>query len=167
MPRPEPGGGHEATRPSRSFARRDRFPARGIRVAGEAMKKGRQKTAAPKRHDTPKRARHRKPAADGLNKKVGLLRRELNDALQQQTATADILKVISHATFNLQVVLDAIATAAARLLDIADADIMRVEGHSLVYVAKHGPSQQWPIGSRRAINRNWVTGRAVFDRATI
>ena len=34
-------------------------------------------------------------------------------------------------------------------------------------MAKHGPSQQWPIGSRRPINRNWVTGRAVFDRTTI
>ena len=63
--------------------------------------------------------------------------------------------------------LDAIATAAARLLNVADAEIMRVEGHILISVAKHGPSQQWPIGSRRAINRNWVTGRAVFDRAAV
>jgi two-component system NtrC family sensor kinase len=34
-------------------------------------------------------------------------------------------------------------------------------------VAKHGPSRQWPIGSVRPINRDWVTGRAVVDRAIV
>src|SRR5262245_64550416 len=44
---------------------------------------------------------------------------------------------------------------------------MRVEGELLRCVAKHGPSPQWAIGSTRAINRNWVTGRAVVDRKTV
>jgi len=44
---------------------------------------------------------------------------------------------------------------------------MRVEGELLRCVAKHGPSPQWEIGSTRAINRDWVTGRAVVDRKTV
>ena len=43
----------------------------------------------------------------------------------------------------------AIAESAARLLDVTDADIMRVEGDVLRSVAKHGPSRQWPMGTVR------------------
>ena len=93
--------------------------------------------------------------------------RERDEALEQQSATSEVLRVIASSPTEIQPVLDAIATAAARLLDVADVDIMRVEGHLLISVAKHGPAQQWPIGSRRAINRNWVTGRAVVDRTPV
>jgi transcriptional regulator with GAF, ATPase, and Fis domain len=130
------------------------------------MKKRRHKTAAPKRRNT-RAAVRRNGASAALNTKIAQLTRDRDEALEQQKATAEVLRVISSSPTEIQPVLDAIATAAARLLDVADADIMRVEGHSLVYVAKHGPSQQWPIGSRRTINRDWVTGRAVFDRTTI
>jgi GAF domain-containing protein len=130
------------------------------------MKKRRLKTAAPKRRNaqTPAR-RHGSSAA--FNSKIAELSRERDEALEQQKATAEVLRVISRSPTEIQPVLDAIATAAARLLDVADAEIMRVDGHLLISVAKHGPSQQWPIGSRRAMNRNWVTGRAVFDRTTV
>ena len=92
---------------------------------------------------------------------------DLSEALEQQTATSEVLKVISSSPTEIQPVLDSIATTAARLLDVADADIMRVEGHLLRCAAKHGPSPQWAIGSTRAINRDWVTGRAVVDRETV
>ena len=130
------------------------------------MKKRRQKTAAPKRRNT-RTAPRRRGSSTALNTKIAQLSRERDEALQQQKATAEVLRVISSSPTEIQPVLDAIATAVARLLEVADADIMRVEGPSLIYVAKHGPSQQWPIGSRRTINRDWVTGRAVFDRTTI
>src|SRR5450830_2068926 len=44
---------------------------------------------------------------------------------------------------------------------------MLVEGHLVRNVARHGPDQIWPIGTTRAINRDWVTGRAVVDRTTV
>ena len=48
-----------------------------------------------------------------------------------------------------------------------DAYIMRVEGQLLRAVARHGTSPLWAIGTTRAINRDWVTGRAVVDRKTV
>jgi GAF domain-containing protein len=130
------------------------------------MKKRRLKPAQPKRR-TARTPVRRHGASAALNTKIAELSRERDEALEQQKATAEVLRVISRSPTEIQPVLDAIATAAARLLNVADAEIMRVEGHILISVAKHGPSQQWPIGSRRAINRNWVTGRAVFDRTTV
>src|SRR5262249_4364701 len=60
-----------------------------------------------------------------------------------------------------------IAESAARLLDVAGAEITRVEGDGLRLMAKHGAFPQRPVGSIRPINRDWVTGRAVIDRTTV
>src|SRR5580704_7902190 len=61
------------------------------------MKKRRRKLAAPKRRDTPKLARHRKPAADDPNKKFALLARERDELLEQQAATSEVLKIVGSA----------------------------------------------------------------------
>ena len=131
------------------------------------MEKRRSMTTEPKRRNAPKVARRRGSAAAGPNKKVELLTRERDEALEQQSATSEVLRIISSSPTEIQPVLDAIATAAARLLDATDADIMLVEGHLVRNVARHGPDQIWPIGTTRAINRDWVTGRAVVDRTTV
>src|SRR5271165_6968388 len=93
--------------------------------------------------------------------------RELREALQQQAATGEILRAISNSPTDLEPVLEAIAESAARLLDVTDADILRVERDVLRLVAKHGPSRQWPVGHVRSTNRDWVAGRAVVDRITV
>ena len=131
----------------------------------KAVKTQRRKTL--KRGNAPKAKYRRSSVAAGKETNVARLTRELHEALEQQTATSEVLQIISSSPTEIQPVLDAIATAAARLLDATDADIMLVEGHLLRNVARHGPDQIWPIGTTRAINRDWVTGRAVVDRTTV
>jgi GAF domain-containing protein/CheY-like chemotaxis protein/anti-sigma regulatory factor (Ser/Thr protein kinase) len=90
---------------------------------------------------------------------------DLTEALEQQTATAEILRVISSSPTDLQPVLVTVAENAARVCGADDAQIFRVEGDALRWVATHGPMP--PIVGRRPIDRGWVTGRAVVDRCTI
>ena len=68
---------------------------RRSRAGGKPTKIRRRETAAQKRGDTPKVARRRGSPADGLSKKVTLFKRERDEALEQQAATAEVLSVIS------------------------------------------------------------------------
>ena len=68
--------------------------------------------------------------------------RELTEALEQQTATAEILRVIASSPTDLQPVMEAVAENAARLCGATDSSIFRLEGEHLRLVARHGPLRQ-------------------------
>ncbi|MBI4013152.1 MAG: GAF domain-containing protein [Candidatus Rokubacteria bacterium] len=103
-----------------------------------------------------------------LEQKVETRTRELTEALEQQTATAEILRVISSSPTDLQPVMDAVAENAARVCGASDAVIFRIEGDLLRRVAVYGTiGVSLEAGEGLPISRGWTTGRAVLERRAI
>jgi signal transduction histidine kinase len=90
---------------------------------------------------------------------------QVTETLEQQTATADILRVISSSPTSLQPVLDAVAENAAGVCEGQDASVLLVEGASLRRVA-HTRGIPATAGDVYPLKRDTVMGRAVIDRRT-
>jgi GAF domain-containing protein len=93
---------------------------------------------------------------------------QVTESLEQQTATAEILRVISSSPTDLQPVMEAVAQNAARVCGATNATIFRLEGSQLRLVARHGTLRRaWTIGDSIPVARSTVGGRVVIDRRTI
>ena len=92
-----------------------------------------------------------------LEAKVDARTKDLNELLQQQTATADVLKVISRSAFDLQPVLDTLVTSARNLSGADRSSLLLLEGEVLVLKASLGNSPEW-IDWRKANPQKLVRG---------
>jgi signal transduction histidine kinase len=92
--------------------------------------------------------------------------KELTEALEQQTATSEILGVIASSPTDIQPVLNTVAENALRVCGAEDAQVWRL-GNTLRLVAKYGSLPSREVGSERPLNRGSVIGRAVIDRQTV
>jgi hypothetical protein len=90
---------------------------------------------------------------------------ELKEALEQQTATSEILRAISQSPTDVQPVLEAVVKAAVRFCGAEDASITLREGNEFT-VAAHDGVLASTVGSRRPINRQTGVGRAILDGRT-
>ena len=124
----------------------------------------------PKRHSQrlklkkqPRTLKKRRAAPKKSNASA-VLRRDLTEALEQQTATSEVLRVIASSPTDIQPVLNTVATNAARLCEATDVQIRLVEGAGTRLVASFGTA---PAPEYLPTSLRHPAGRAILNRETM
>src|SRR5262250_240696 len=101
-----------------------------------------------------------------LKGEIEKLRHSLSESLEQQTATAEILRVISASPADLTPVLNTVVQSAARFCGSEDASLFRLDGDTLRQDANYGPVGDI-AGFRIPVVRGSVGGRTVLERRAV
>ena len=138
---------------------------RRSRGDGEPIKARRRKAKALKRRNRPKTVRRRNSFGVGRETEVARLTRERDEALEQQTATSEILSVISRSNFKLQPVLQSVVNTAMRLCRAEQAVIYRQEEGTYRFVAGHSTVPDYLDIEKETVilpGKGTVVGRAAL-----
>src|SRR5208282_3252031 len=140
---------------------------RRSRPSGKPLRAARPKAAAPKRRNAAKALPTASSPAAGDETEVARLKRELNEALEQQAATAEVLQVINRSTFDLDAVLGTIIENATRLGGAEQGFVYRSDGEVLHLVADHGTSPEFKAFRKKNPPRpgdGSIVGRTALTR---
>ena len=118
-----------------------------------------------KKKPAAKRSPARKTAPKG-SRRLRDLEKRLAEAIEQQTAASEILRVISSVQTDLEPVFSTIVKNAGRVCDAVDAVISLADGAERVIAAHWGPIGA-PLGERSPLTRGTVSGRAILDARAI
>jgi len=139
---------------------------RRSRAGGETVKSRRHKAATLKRRNGPKAVRRRGPSVASQETEFTRLTRERDEALEQQRAAAEVLKIISASRTELQPVLEVVVRSAARYCKADDVTLFELDGQDLREAAHCGAVPHLE-GFRFPCTGGSVAGRTVLERKPV
>ena len=142
---------------------------RRSRTGGKPTKGRRRKVPEPRGRSAPKAGARSKSSSTGVETQVAELTRELNEAQEQQTATSEVLQVISSSPGDLQPVFGAMLENAVRICDATFGNIYRWDGETSSLVASNNtPPAFADYWKRSPIFRSGTpTGRMVTSKTVV
>jgi GAF domain-containing protein len=135
--------------------------------AGSKSVKERHRKAAVKSGPLHQKVRARVAPVPDQETEVAKLTHERDEALEQQRATAEVLKIISASWTELQPVLDVVVRSAARYCEADDVTIFEPDGQNLRVAAHWGALPRLEASFRIPCTRGTVAGRTVLDRKPV